>query len=124
MQIVEVEGTVVQNGVPLEKIMVEFWPESEGPRSFATTDASGHFKLVTDDGKRTGASVGSHRVLLKDVTVLGDKFMGRAGEDVAMGQGRKSRIDGKYSSVTTSPVNQVVDAGGNTNLEIEAKQKL
>ena len=104
----EVQGTVTMGGKPLDKIMVEFWPVSEGPRSFATTDADGRFKLMTDDGKRDGASVGSHKVVLKDVGVLGDKFLGRAGENADMSQGKKPRISGKYASPETTMISEKV----------------
>ena len=91
--IVPVEGTVTLDGQPLERIMVEFWPESEGPRSFASTDEQGHFVLTTDDGKRQGAALGTHRITLKDMTVYNDKFLGRAAENMTNNSsGKKNRI--------------------------------
>lgn len=121
---VEVEGVVLQDGKPLERIMVEFWPETDGSRSFGTTDATGKFVLTTDDGERLGAVVGRHRVVLKDASVLGDKFLGRAGEDVPMGTGKKSRIDGRYGNVTTTPLTQDVAKGEKLIAEFDAKQRL
>lgn len=118
----EVEGTVSLNGKPLDKILVEFWPESEGSRSFGETNAQGHFKLTTDDGKRIGAAVGSHKVVLKDASVLGDKFMGRAAENVDMSQGRKARISDKFGIATTSPIAQKVEAGKKNEYKIEASK--
>ncbi len=54
-RIAPVEGTVTLDGKGLDKIYVEFWPQSEGPRSFGQTDEQGHFELKTDDGKTPGA---------------------------------------------------------------------
>jgi hypothetical protein len=120
VKIVPVEGTVTLESKPLDKIMVEFWPESDGPRSFAETDAQGHFKLTTDDGKRVGASVGKHRVILKDAAVLGDKFMGRAGENVDMSQGRKSRINRSFGQTETTTLKVEVVSSGKNEFPLEA----
>ncbi|MGL4554780.1 MAG: hypothetical protein ACRC33_26745 [Gemmataceae bacterium] len=107
----EVEGTLKLNGVPLDKIQVEFWPVGSAPRSMGTTDAQGRYTLLTDDGKRKGAVLGEHKIVLKDVGVLGDKFLGRAGEDVDMTQGKKAQISNAYSDPQKSPISKQVTAG-------------
>ena len=104
----EVEGTLKRNGKPLDKIQVEFWPVKSGPRSMGTTDAQGRFTLMTDDGKRKGAVVGSHKIVLKDVGVLGDKFLGRAGEDVDMTKGKKPQVSDAYGDPQKTPVTKEV----------------
>ena len=76
LNVAEVEGVVKLNGQPLDRIQVEFWPVGAGVRSVGTTDSSGRFKLMTDDGTREGAVVGSHKVVLHDAGALGDKFLG------------------------------------------------
>lgn len=119
IKVVPVEGTVTLNGKPLDKLMIEFWPESEGYRSFAETDAEGHFVLTTDDGERQGATVGSHRVIVKDTSVLGDKFLGRAAENADMSQGRKPRISNKFSTPESSPLKVVVEASGENKFDLE-----
>lgn len=121
-KIVPVEGTVTLNGKGLEKIYVEFWPSGEGPRSMGETDAQGHFVLTTDDGKRKGALVGKHKVVLKDSAVLGDKFMGRKAENMDISQGRKPRISNSYTSVDSTPLSQDVAASGN-KFEYDVKAK-
>ncbi len=123
IQYVEVEGTVQQDGKPLERILVEFWPEGNGSRSIGETDANGHFVLATDDGKRKGASVGSHKVILKDSALHGDKFLGRAGEHVDMSQGRKPRISDKLANPETTSLSQKVEAGKKNSVTIEAAKK-
>ncbi len=112
--LVEVQGTVKANGKPLNKIQVEFWPVASGPRSMGTTDDQGHYSLMVDDGKRKGAIVGSHNVVLKDVGVLGDKFMGRAGETVDLSKGKKSQIPVIYTDPLKTTIKKEVKSGPNT----------
>lgn len=102
--LVDVEGTVTLNGKPLENIYIEFWPESDGPKSSAVTDANGKFVMKTADGVKVGAMVGKHRVLLHDKSIMKVQFLGRAGEDVDMTGGQKPRIDELYTSPTLSPL--------------------
>lgn len=124
ISIIPTEGTVTLDGKPLDKIMVEFWPESEGPRSFATTDDQGHFELTTDDGKRKGAAPGSHKVVLKDMSIYNDKFLGRAAENESNNSsGKKARISGKYSLPSTTTLVKVVEKGKDNNLTIEVEAK-
>src|SRR5262245_17377277 len=78
----EVEGTATMKGKPLDQSQVEFWPTSDGPRSSGTTDAQGRYTLTPDNGKGKGAVVGSHRIILKDLSLFGGKILGRAGENV------------------------------------------
>ncbi|MEQ1827836.1 MAG: hypothetical protein ABL921_17885, partial [Pirellula sp.] len=104
---------------PLDKILVEFWPETEGSRSFGETDSQGRFKLMTDDGKTAGASVGNHRIILKDSAVHGDKFMGRAAENVDLSNGRKPRISDKYGNPETTKLVQRVEAGKKNEFNLQ-----
>ncbi|MCI0457859.1 MAG: hypothetical protein L0Z62_12905, partial [Gemmataceae bacterium] len=69
-QLAPVEGTVKLKGKALDRIQVEFWPEGNGPRSIGETDSQGRYTLMTDDGKRQGAVVGPHKVVLRDAGVL------------------------------------------------------
>lgn len=118
-KIAPVEGSVKQDGKPLDKILVEFWPDAGGQRSLGETDSQGHFKLKTDDGKQDGAVVGSHKIVLRDSGALGDKFMGREGETVDLAKGKKSRISGKYGASETSPLSKSVEAGKTNQFDIE-----
>ena len=113
-----VEGTLKVKGKPLERIQVEFWPEVDGPRSIGVTDAQGHFTLATDDGKRQGAVVGPHKVVLRDVGILGDKFLGRAGENVDMSKGKKPRVPAAYRDPHRTPLKKEVTPG-NCVIELE-----
>jgi hypothetical protein len=65
----EAEGTVKVNGKVVSGALVEFYPETtEGmdglPRSTATTDGNGFFKLACANGE-PGAVVGNHRVVVR-----------------------------------------------------------
>lgn len=107
----EVEGTLKLKGKPLAKIQVEFWPVAGAPRSMGTTDAQGWFTLTTDDGKRKGALVGSHKIVLVDVGVQGDVFLGRAGENVDMTKGKKPQISDSYGDPHKTPLTREVTPG-------------
>ena len=74
---------------------------------------------ATRTGKREGASVGAHKVILKDAGALGDKFRARAGEDVDMSKGQKVRISGKYSSPQTTSITKSVEAGKKNEFVIQ-----
>ncbi len=121
-EIAKVEGTVTLDGKPLDKIMVEFWPDAVGPRSFGETDSQGHFKLTTDDGKSEGAAIGLNKVTLKDLTLMGDKFMGRAAEHVNLSEGKKPRISGKLAQTESTTLSETVVAGKKNEFTIEAKK--
>ena len=112
-KLVAVEGTVKLNGKPLNGIQVEFWPLTNGPRSMGTTDAQGHYSLLVDDGVRKGAVVGQHNVVLKDVWILGDKFYGRAGEDMDLTKGKKPRISDRYADPLKTTLKKEVSNGPN-----------
>lgn len=110
-KIIPVSGQVTtEDGKPLDKIFVEFYPLSGGPKSLGETDAEGKFTLSTAEGQK-GAVVGDHQVSLRDTGILGDKFMGRAGENVDMSQGRKPRIAAKYAQSDKSGLTYKVAAG-------------
>jgi hypothetical protein len=118
-RLAEVEGTVKVKGKGVERIRVEFWPEGSGPRSAAETDKDGRFTLKTDDGRRTGAVLGRHRVVLRDTGILGDKFLGRAGETVDMAKGKRPRVNARFADVNSTPLNRDV-TGGKNNFDLVA----
>jgi hypothetical protein len=108
----------------LANIMVEFVPEAkEGVRSSGTTDASGQFTLVCDD-KRPGAMVGPNRVVLRDLNVLGEKFLGRKAEAVGMPggpQAKPSRIPEALTDLSRTTMKREVKNEPQTfDLEITA----
>jgi hypothetical protein len=114
----EVEGTVKKDGKPLDQVQVEFWPEGSGPRSIAVTDASGKYVLKSDDGKRAGAVVGSHRVVLRDAGVWGGR-VGRKTEGVDLAKGQKPRVSPLYGDAAKTPLKKSVAAGDKNTIDIE-----
>ena len=115
----EVEGVLTVAGKPLDKIQIEFWPEVDGPRSYGVTDNKGHYSLMSDDGKRAGAVVGAHRVVLRDIGIWGDKVLGRDAENVDLAKGKKPRISGEYGDSLKTPVRKTVTAGAKNTINIE-----
>lgn len=108
----EVDGTVTQNGKPLGNVKVEFWPQIDGPKSTGVTDANGKYTLKAEDGSATGAVVGDHVILLRDLDMLGNKFLGRKAENVAdMSGGKKNRIPAAFSDNKSTKLKATVSAG-------------
>lgn len=102
----QVEGTVLVNGKPGNRIRVEFVPDVglEGPPSYGETDDQGHFELrlmQRGGDARPGAVVGQHRVTLSDLQ-LAESATGR---DVPI------RFDPDYSMPSTTPLTQQVSEG-------------
>jgi hypothetical protein len=79
-RLAEVRGRVTMNGQPLKNVKVSFHPDPDkgtrGAGSNGTTDADGNFTLTYEGGK-PGAVVGHHRVILTDLDVFGNVFVGR-----------------------------------------------
>lgn len=118
----EVEGTVTQNGKPLGNVKVEFWPEKNGPTSTGVTDASGKYVLKAEDGTRQGAVVGDHKILLRDLDMLGTKFLGRKAENVSdMSGGKKNRIPASYSDNKSTKLKATVSAGAKNTHDLKVE---
>lgn len=110
----EVEGILKdKKGKPLDKIQIEFWPEGNGPRSIGETDSEGKYSLSSDNGRLKGALVGTHKIVLRDLKMLGDKFYGRAGENIDISKGKKSRVAKIYDDPHKTPIKKTVNAGKN-----------
>jgi len=120
-KLIEVEGTLRQQGKPLDNVRVAFVPEGGGPRSSGVTDAQGHYRLATDQ-QRPGAIVGSSRVVLTDLYVYGTKFVGRAREELPEGGlvgVKPSRIPPDYTDAARTPLKKDVVAGQKNAIDLE-----
>jgi hypothetical protein len=119
----EVSGVVKLDGKPAADMNVVFLPDPEkgthGPRSTATTDSDGHFSLICDDD-RSGAVVGSHRVLIDDARAAPNTAEARrTGKTVVL---QRSRIPERYSLAARTPLRQEVPAQPQTiTLEVTSK---
>lgn len=120
LQYAEVEGTVTQNGKPLEKIQVEFHPDGTGPRSIAVTDAAGKYVLKSEGDGRDGAVVGPHRVVLRDLSIYPEK-VSRDEMNIDFGKGKKIRIPASYGDPSKTPVQKSVASGQKNIIDIDLK---
>ena len=105
----QVTGTVTINGKAGSRLRVIFTPIAglEGPRSIAKTDENGHFELMMvdkDGNSRTGALVGTHKVLLYDLQL--------AASDT--GRGVPKRLKPEYSLPGSTPLVEDVVEGEQT----------
>src|SRR5262249_30251674 len=101
---------------PLANVHVEFWPESSGRRSLGATDAQGRYRLTYEDGKRAGAIVGAHRVILYDLSVVSDKPGGGREQDDAL---KPSPLPARYANSDHTPLKKEVRAGEKNVLDLE-----
>jgi hypothetical protein len=122
-QLAPVSGVVKLDGVPLPDAVVEFLPDPDkgtaGPRSAATTDEQGRFRLTCDDG-REGAVVGFHRVLIRDARA----FPPPRARPGAVTATPASRVPERYGKVTDTPLSLEVKADSPTvTLEVTSKSR-
>jgi len=79
-QLVPVSGKVTMNGRPLGNVRVDFHPDPDkgtrGTGSSGTTDAEGNFTLTLAPNK-PGAVAGHYRVILEDLDIYGNVFVGK-----------------------------------------------
>jgi hypothetical protein len=115
----EVSGTLKVDGKPLENVQVEFWPLASGPRSIGVTDKEGKFTLTSDDGKRTGAVVGPHKVVLIDLAAYADVPLTRSREVENLNL-KSSRIPARFSDPNNTPLKQEIVSGQVNTVTLEA----
>ena len=129
-KLVPVTGRVTMNGTPLKNVKVEFHPDPDagaiGPSSTGITDGDGNFTLTcAARGNAAGAVVGRHRVVLTDLNVYGDVFVGRGDYRSEDPKGPKEvpkfpRFPPAYSDLTHTPFRPEVTAGmGSVQLDIK-----
>lgn len=123
--LVPVEGTVTLDGVPLPFARVEFVPDLKqfGAEygSTAVTDENGRFVLVCTLGKRPGAVVGTHKVLVAEHTP-DDLREANPATQAKLAEYRaklKNRpIPDAYASLARSPLTVEVKAAGTQDLRL------
>lgn len=116
----EVSGKVTMNGQPLKNVRVDFHPDPDqgtrGSGSSGTTDENGNFTLTYTAGGQRGAVIGHHRVIVSDLDLFGNVFVGRGDYRTEDPKGpketpRKARFAEKYSNLAQTPFKQEVKAG-------------
>lgn len=118
----EVEGTLSQGGKPLKNVRVEYWPETDGPKSSGVTDDQGRYTLKSEDGRTSGAVVGPHKVVLKDLDAYGDTFLGRKAENMpTINKAAKERFARAYSDAGSTELKKSVSGGQKNVIDLEVK---
>lgn len=123
--IYEIEGTVLLDGKPLDRISVTFLPADDGPRSSGVTDENGRFVLKTfDQVEQNGAVASRCKVVLLDNSVFKEGIENltpsqKRGMDLS--SGKPPRIADKYSSYMTTPLAyEVTGEDKDVKFEVEA----
>ncbi len=111
VEVVEVEGTVTQNGQPLDEVKIMFSPDLEkgagGITSQAITDANGKYRLKYK-GDQFGAQVGWHIVNALDIKAENSR-------DNPI----PNRVAAKYAQPSTSGLKFEVKSGGPQTIDFE-----
>jgi hypothetical protein len=116
-----VEGTLRVRGQPLDNCLVVFLSESvedvQSARSSGVTDEQGRYRLRSDD-LRDGAAVGSHRVIVEDLSVASGVHRRDHGEVdaehpevISRPPVRRSRVPDTYGSTARTPLRREVAPG-------------
>lgn len=118
-KLVPASGVLLLDKKPLADAQVEFWPETEGPRSIAVTDANGKFVLKTDDQTRDGAVPGPHKVVVIDLKVYeGIGFRPR--EDTNIRE-KPSRTPHRLADVNQTSLRATVEEGKPIELNVSSR---
>jgi len=118
-QFAEVEGTVTLDGVPVPDLLIISEPDATlgppGPRSIASTDAAGRFRLYCDIMGRDGAVVAHHRVVLCDTNDSGPGGPESSKRPrTATPPKRAPKLPSRYETANESPLRIEVRAGKQT----------
>jgi len=121
-RVTSVSGTLTFQGKPLEFFQVTFLPEDGRRPAVGITDASGKFKLGTNEPE-DGAPPGLNKIA---IVWVGPPSTIQAGmettiDDPAKLPKPKIRIPAKYNNPETSSLKEDVPAGGLSDLKIDLK---
>jgi hypothetical protein len=106
-KLVPVTGTVRLDKKPLEKAGVMFHALEKGPVASGTTDARGHFELMT--ANKRGALPGKYKVTVSRIDVVG----GETEEAVLVGGQRAVRVTPPmYGDPKATPLTATVQRDG------------
>jgi hypothetical protein len=123
-----VEGTITRGGQPLSGVVVIFWGDTDSlvgaPHASGATDASGHYRLHTDQGE-SGAVPGPYRVCIVDQAELMNRVISRnptvvrLSKDATRPEG--SGLPPSYTRRTETPLRAQVQPGGEQVIDLEVK---
>jgi hypothetical protein len=122
----EVEGVVSLRGKPLPEVEIVFSPMTErgttGPTAACVTDAQGRYRLKCERAGRTGALVGTHRVVIRDIAAMppppGLEILDEKGQQY---QPKPLRVPDRYTDLLKTPFQNVEVHSGKQTLDYDLK---
>lgn len=122
----EVEGVVSLKGKPLPDVEIVFSPMTEkgtkGPTAACVTDAQGRYRLKCERAGRTGALVGIHRVVIRDIGAVppppGVEILDENGRQY---QPKPLRVPDRYTDLLKTPFQAVEVRSGKQTLDYDLK---
>jgi hypothetical protein len=122
----EVEGVVSLKGKPLPEVEIVFAPMTEkgttGPTAACVTDAQGRYRLKCERAGRTGALVGTHRVVIRDIGAIppppGLEILDEKGRPY---QPKPLRVPDRYTDLLKTPFQDVEVHAGKQALDFDVK---
>lgn len=122
--LVPAEGVVILDGKPLANADVMFIPQegTAGQALFGRTDAEGHFRMATPDGKRQGAAVGRYKVTIqKLVKPDGSDFIPDPNAGPMDTGGFRELLPPRFASEAETQLEAEVPVGGTRDLRFDLK---
>jgi len=122
----EVEGVVSLKGKPLPDVEIVFSPMTErgtkGPTAACVTDSQGRYRLKCERAGRTGAPVGTHRVVIRDIGAVppppGIEILDEKGQQY---QPKPLRVPDRYTDLLKTPFQNVEVHSGKQTLDYDLK---
>jgi predicted small lipoprotein YifL len=115
-----VTGTITQNGKPLTDVRLEFSKIDTGARSFAESDAEGHFTLTHTHGNK-GAEPGKYRVSVFQKGKPIPLPAGKKPEDVPEEQRNATTPEVPLTMSDKKPIEIEITESGENNILIDLK---
>ena len=117
---VNAEGVLTFRGMPLEDFLVTFHPSGKQRPATGKTDATGRFKLGTND-VGDGAVTGSHKVTAVYVGPTSSTNQEAGKEEVVAPPVAKVQIPAKYFTPEATDLTVELSASGSTDLKLDLK---
>jgi hypothetical protein len=128
----EVEGRITLDGKPLADVQIVFLPDpakgNKANNSSATADANGYYRLYATRDERSGTVLGSHRIVIIDLTMVSDTT--GAGDPPGIGKmnaglpgSKPRRFPKAYGEANDTPFRDVEVSAGKQTLDFDLTSK-